>query len=89
MLAREGELERRAKTLEAQEADPRVIRLDSIDEKKVDEKELLALLLAERHERGVAEAELDRIRERAALLERELARIKGQPGAGAYGRRRR
>jgi chromosome segregation ATPase len=88
--AREEDMERREEALEAREADPRVIRLDAIDEKNVDEKEVLGLLMAERHERGAAEAELERIQERAVLLERELARINGRPRVGgAHGRRRR
>jgi chromosome segregation ATPase len=88
--ARHQELKQWREELDAQKLDPRVIRLDDIDQSDVDEKELLALLMAERHERGVAEAELERILERAALLERELARIKGQADMRrAQGGRRR
>jgi chromosome segregation ATPase len=84
------ELQRWQEELESQKSDPRVIRLDDIDEQDVDEKELLAMLIAEQRGRGVAEAELLRVRERAALLEHELSRLKQQsptPGRGRHRRR--
>jgi len=88
--ARQQELKRLREEFEAEKDDPRVIRLDEINEHDVDENELIALLMVERRERGLAEAELGRLLERVALLEGDLARIKGQSApVGPRGRRRR
>ena len=88
--ARQQELMRLREEFEAEKDDPRVIRLDEINEHDVHENELIALLMVERRERGLAEAELGRLLERVALLEGDLARIKGQSApVGPRGRRRR
>ena len=47
------------------------------------------MLIAEQRGRGVAEAELSRVRERAALLEHELSRLKQQSTTSGRGRRHR